>query len=99
FAWPWQRDLLAPYQLLLPDAIQSLGSADATFARDWFRAASFGLWGDPERMLEVTDQVIAILDDSKRALPEVDAARLRRFTLTERDGLVRIVRQRRSLQG
>lgn len=99
FAWPWQRDLLAPYQLLLPDAIQSLGSADATFARDWFRAASFGLWGDPERMLEVTDQVIATLDDPRRALPDVDAARLRRFTLTERDGLVRIVRQRRSLQG
>jgi hypothetical protein len=95
FAWPWQRELLAPYQPLLADALQTLGSSDVTFARDWFRAASFGLWGDPVGMLEVADKLIDRLGDPKSGVPAVDAARLRRFTLTERDALVRILRQRR----
>jgi aminopeptidase N len=95
FAWPWQRELLAPYQPLLADALQTLGSSDVTFARDWFRAASFGLWGDPVGMLEVADKLIDRLGDPTSGVPAVDAARLRRFTLTERDALVRILRQRR----
>jgi hypothetical protein len=95
FAWPWQRELLAPYQPLLADALQTLGSSDVTFARDWFRAASFGLWGDPVGMLEVADKLIDRLGDPASGVPAVDAARLRRFTLTERDALVRILRQRR----
>jgi len=95
FAWPWQRELLAPYQPLLADALQTLGASDVTFARDWFRAASFGLWGDPVGMLEVADQLIDRLGDPTSGVPAVDAARLRRFTLTERDALVRILRQRR----
>jgi aminopeptidase N len=95
FAWPWQRELLAPYQPLLADALQTLGASDVTFARDWFRAASFGFWGDPVGMLEVADQLIDRLGDPRSAIPAVDAARLRRFTLTERDALVRILRQRR----
>ena len=95
FAWPWQRELLAPYQSLLVDALQALGSTDVTFARDWFRAASFGLWGDPEGMLSVADQLVARLSDPESRIPAVDAARLRRFTLTERDALLRILRQRR----
>ena len=95
FAWPWQRELLAPYQPLLADALQTLGSSDVTFARDWFRAASFGLWGDPVGMLEVADKLIDRLCDPTSGVPAVDAARLRRFTLTERDALVRILRQRR----
>ena len=95
FAWPWQRELLAPYQPLLADALQTLGSSDVTFARDWFRAASFGLWGDPAGLLEVADRLIDRLGDPNSVVPEVDAARLRRFTLTERDALVRILRQQR----
>ena len=95
FAWPWQRELLAPYQPLLADALQTLGSTDVTFARDWFRAASFGFWGDPAGMLAVADQLVARLSDPKSGIPAVDAARLRRFTLTERDSLLRILRQRR----
>ena len=94
FAWPWQRELLAPYQPMLVDALQALGSTDVTFARDWFRAASFGLWGDPAGMLAVADQLVARLGDPKSGIPAVDAARLRRFTLTERDALLRILRQR-----
>jgi aminopeptidase N len=95
FAWPWQRELLAPYQPLLADALQTLGASDVTFARDWFRAASFGFWGDPVGMLEVADKLIERLGDPTSGVPAVDAARLRRFTLTERDALVRILRQRR----
>jgi hypothetical protein len=95
FAWPWQRELLAPYLPLLADALQTLGSSDVTFARDWFRAASFGLWGDPVGMLEVADNLVDRLGDPKSGIPAVDAARLRRFTLTERDALLRILRQRR----
>lgn len=95
FAWPWQRELLAPYQPLLADALQTLGASDVTFARDWFRAASFGFWGDPVGMLEVADQLIDRLGDPTSGVPAVDAARLRRFTLTERDALVRILRQQR----
>jgi aminopeptidase N len=95
FAWPWQRELLAPYQPLLADALQTLGASDVTFARDWFRAASFGFWGDPVGMLEVADKLIDRLGDPTSGVPAVDAARLRRFTLTERDALVRILRQRR----
>lgn len=95
FAWPWQRELLAPYQPLLADALQTLGSSDVTFARDWFRAASFGLWGDPAGLLEVADKLIDRLGDPMSGVPPVDAARLRRFTLTERDALVRILRQQR----
>jgi aminopeptidase N len=95
FAWPWQRELLAPYQPLLADALQTLGASDVTFARDWFRAASFGFWGDPVGMLEVADKLIGRLGDPTSGVPAVDAARLRRFTLTERDALVRILRQRR----
>jgi len=95
FAWPWQRELLGPYQPLLADALQTLGASDVTFARDWFRAASFGLWGDPVGMLELADKLIDRLGDPTSRVPAVDAARLRRFTLTERDALVRILRQRR----
>jgi aminopeptidase N len=95
FAWPWQRELLAPYQPLLADALQTLGASDVTFARDWFHAASFGFWGDPVGMLEVADKLIDRLGDPTSGVPAVDAARLRRFTLTERDALVRILRQRR----
>ena len=94
FAWPWQRELLAPYQPLLPVALESLGSSDVTFARDWFRAASFGLWGDPVGMLDVADRLIDRIGDPRSGIPAVDAARLRRFTLTERDALVRVLRQR-----
>ena len=95
FAWPWQRELLAPYQPLLADALQTLGASDVTFARDWFRAASFDLWGDPVGMLEVADKLIDRLGDPTSGVPAVDAARLRRFALTERDSLARILRQRR----
>ena len=94
FAWPWQRELLAPYHFALAASLQQLGSTDVTFARDWFRAASFALWGDPGAMIEVCDQLLARIADPASAIPAVDAARLRRFTLTERDTLVRIVRQR-----
>ncbi len=95
FAWPWQRELLASYQPLLAEALQTLGSTDVTFARDWFRSASFALWGDPAAMISVADQLLARIDDPKSGIPAVDAARLRRFTLTERDTLVRVARQRR----
>ncbi len=94
FAWPWQRELLAPYQPLLADALQALGSTDVTFARNWFRAASFSLWGDPAGMSAVADQLLARLEDPTSGIPAVDAARLRRFTLTERDSLMRVLRQR-----
>ena len=94
FAWPWQRELLASYQPLLAEALQKLGSTDVTFARDWFRSASFALWGDPAAMISVADQLLARIDDPKSGIPAVDAARLRRFTLTERDTLVRVARQR-----
>ena len=94
FAWPWQRELLAPYQPLLMDTLSALGSADPTFARDWFRSASFSLWGDPAVMVSVADQMLARLDSPASAIPVVDAARLRRFMLTERDRLMRITRQR-----
>jgi hypothetical protein len=46
-------------------------------------------------MLEVADKLIDRLGDPASGVPAVDAARLRRFTLTERDALVRILRQRR----
>jgi len=46
-------------------------------------------------MLAVADQLVARLSDPKSGIPAVDAARLRRFTLTERDALLRILRQRR----
>jgi hypothetical protein len=86
---------LASYQPLLAEALQKLGSTDVTFARDWFRSASFALWGDPTAMISVADQLLARIDDPKSGIPAVDAARLRRFTLTERDTLVRVARQRR----
>ena len=94
FAWPWQRALLVPYQPLLMDTLAALGSADPTFARDWFRSASFSVWGDPAAMISVTDQLLARIDDPKSGIPAVDGARLRRFMLTERDTLMRVVRQR-----
>ena len=51
FAWPWQRELLTPYMRQLPEALLALGAVDSTFARNWFRAASLGLWGDPAAAL------------------------------------------------
>ena len=94
FAWPWQRDLLAPYQPLLAESLEALGSTDVTFARDWFRSASFALWGDPVGMTAVADQLLARLGAPNSKIPAVDAARLRRFTRTERDTLQRVIRQR-----
>jgi hypothetical protein len=85
---------LASYQPLLAEALQTLGSTDVTFARDWFRSASFALWGDPAAMISVADQLLSRIADPKSGIPAVDAARLRRFTLTERDTLVRVARQR-----
>ena len=94
FAWPWQRELLAPYLRQLPEALLALGAADSTFARNWFRAASLGLWGDPAAALAAIDAFLVNVDDPAHAIPEVDAARLRRLGLTERDALQRILRQR-----
>ena len=94
FAWPWQRELLAPYLAQLPEALLALGAADSTFARNWFRAASLGLWGDPATALTAANAFLARIDDPAQGIPEVDAARLRRLGLTERDALERILRQR-----
>ena len=94
FAWPWQRELLTPYMRQLPEALLALGAVDSTFARNWFRAASLGLWGDPAAALTAIDTFLVNVDDPAHAIPEVDAARLRRLGLTERDALQRILRQR-----
>jgi len=94
FAWPWQRELLTPYLRQLPEALLALGAADSTFARNWFRAASLGLWGDPGAALVAIDAFLVNVNDPAHAIPEVDAARLRRLGLTERDALQRILRQR-----
>ena len=95
FAWPWQGQLLAPYVAQIPTAFLGLGAADATFARDLVtRSASLGLWGDPAAMLAAVDAWLETIADPANRLPPVDAARLRRFALLERDGLMRVLRQR-----
>ena len=97
FAWPWQRELLAPYVAQIPTALLALGSADATFARDLVtRSASLGLWGAPTAMLSAIDQLLVNIADPAHGVPPVDAARLRRFALLERDGLIRVLRQQGS---
>jgi aminopeptidase N len=94
FAWPWQHELLAPYVAQIPTALLVLGSADATFARDLVtRSASLGLWGTPASMLAAVDELLANIADPAHGIPPVDAARLRRFALLERDGLIRVLRQ------
>ena len=94
FAWPWQHELLAPYVAQIPTALLALGSADATFARDLVtRSASLGLWGSPASMLAAIDALLANIADPAHGIPPVDAARLRRFALLERDGLMRVLRQ------
>lgn len=94
FAWPWQHELLAPYVAQIPTALLALGSADATFARDLVtRSASLGLWGSPASMLAAVDALLANIEDPAHGIPPVDAARLRRFALLERDGLIRVLRQ------
>jgi aminopeptidase N len=94
FAWPWQHELLAPYVAQIPTALLTLGSADATFARDLVtRSASLGLWGAPASMLAAVDALLANIADPAHGIPPVDAARLRRFALLERDGLIRFLRQ------
>lgn len=96
FAWPWQRELLVPYIEKVPVAYLQLGSADATFSRDLMtRAASFATWGDPERLLAATGDLLERIERPESGLARVDAARLRRFTLMERDTLSRIARSRR----
>lgn len=94
FAWPWQHEILAPYVAQVPTALLALGSADATFARDLVtRSASLGLWGDPSTMLAAIDALLTNIADPANGMPPVDAARLRRFALLERDGLTRVLRQ------
>ena len=94
FAWPWQHELLAPYVAQIPTALLALGSADATFARDLVtRSASLGLWGSPATMLAAVDALLTNISDPAHGIPTVDAARLRRFALLERDGLIRVLRQ------
>ena len=94
FAWPWQHELLAPFVAQIPTALLSLGSADATFARDLVtRSASLDLWGSPASMLTAVDALLANIADPAHGIPPVDAARLRRFALLERDGLMRVLRQ------
>ena len=94
FAWPWQHELLAPYVAQVPTALLALGSADATFARDLVtRSASLGLWGTPATMLTAVDALLKNIADPAHGIPPVDAARLRRFALLERDGLIRVLRQ------
>ena len=94
FAWPWQHELLAPYVAQIPTALLGLGSADATFARDLVtRSASLGLWGSPATMLAAVDALLTNISDPAHGIPRVDAARLRRFALLERDGLIRVLRQ------
>ena len=94
FAWPWQHELLAPYVAQIPTALLALGSADATFARDLVtRSASLGLWGSPATMLAAVDALLTNISDPAHGIPPVDAARLRRFALLERDGLIRVLRQ------
>jgi len=67
---------------------------DATFARDLVtRSASLGLWGSPTSMLTAVDALLANIADPTHGIPPVDAARLRRFALLERDGLIRFLRQ------
>ena len=97
FAWPWQHELLAPYVAQVPTALLALGSADATFARDLVtRSASLGLWGSPSTMLAAVDALLRNIADPAHGIPAVDAARLRRFALLERDGLIRVLRQQGS---
>jgi len=96
FAWPWQHELLAPYVAQIPTALLTLGAADATFARDLVtRSASLGLWGSPASMLAAVDALLVNIADPAHGIPSVDASRLRRFALLERDGLFRVLRQQR----
>jgi hypothetical protein len=44
-------------------------------------------------MLAAIDELLTNIADPAHGIPPVDAARLRRFALLERDGLMRVVRQ------
>jgi hypothetical protein len=44
-------------------------------------------------MLAAVDSLLANIADPAHGIPPVDAARLRRFALLERDGLIRFLRQ------
>jgi hypothetical protein len=44
-------------------------------------------------MLVAIDALLANIADPAHGIPAVDAARLRRFALLERDGLIRVLRQ------
>jgi aminopeptidase N len=100
FAWPWQHELLAPYVAQIPTALLALGSADATFARDLVtRSASLGLWGAPSQMRAAIDLLLKNIASPTHEIPPVDAARLRRFALLERDGVMRVLRQQDNREG
>jgi len=99
-AWPWQHELLAPYVAQIPTAYLALGSADATYARDLVtRSASLGLWGNPAAMLSAIDSLLENIANPVHGIPAIDAARLRRFALLERDGLIRVLRQQGTSNG
>jgi acyl-[acyl-carrier-protein] desaturase len=100
FAWPWQHELLAPYVAQIPTAYLALGSADATYARDLVtRSASLGLWGNPAAMRSAIDALLKNIADPVHGIPAIDAARLRRFALLERVGLIRVLRQQGTSNG
>jgi hypothetical protein len=44
-------------------------------------------------MLAAVDALLTNISDPAHGIPTVDAARLRRFALLERDGLIRVLRQ------
>jgi hypothetical protein len=46
-------------------------------------------------MLGAVDALLANVEDPAHGIPPVDAARLRRFALLERDGLIRVLRQQK----
>jgi len=95
FAWPWQRALLEPYIAELPASLLNLGAVDATFARDLIkRSLPLATWNDPVHLIAAVDQTLTLADDPVSGLPSVDVVRLRRFLLSERDTLSRVVTQR-----
>jgi hypothetical protein len=46
-------------------------------------------------MLAAVDALLVNIADPAHGIPSVDASRLRRFALLERDGLFRVLRQQR----
>jgi hypothetical protein len=44
-------------------------------------------------MLAAVDELLKNIADPVHGIPPVEAARLRRFALLERDGLIRVLRQ------